>query len=300
MRDNDCCVEFVQPHHGARSPLAFMIDLHSHTTASDGTYSPQELVDEAVRIGLEILGITDHDTLAGYDEAVPCAAAAQLPLVCGVELSTKYHRRSVHLLGYFIRQGPQPEFRKWLEGHQASRRDRNRRLVHSLESHGVEITLDEVQAIGGSMAGRPHFARILVQKGYVRNTQEAFDRYLADTAQAYVDRHEPQLAEAIDVITRTGGLPVLAHPVRLAHDNNVITRLLDEMVEMGLAGVETYYSDHDPETTAMYLQLATQRNLAITGGSDFHGGTKPGILLGFGKNHNLNISRSVFEALEQH
>jgi predicted metal-dependent phosphoesterase TrpH len=187
-----------------------------------------------------------------------------------------------------------------LEGHQASRRDRNRRLVHSLQSHGVDITLDEVQAMGGSMTGRPHFARILVQKGYVRNTQEAFDRYLADTAQAYVDRHEPQLAEAVEVIARTGGLPVLAHPIRLVHDHDTFARLLDEMVEMGLAGLETYYSDHDPEATAMYLQFANQRDLAVTGGSDFHGTTKPGILLGFGKNHNLNISRSVFEALERY
>src|SRR4051795_9262350 len=150
-----------------------MIDLHSHTAESDGTYSPAQLVEAAVNLRLDAMAITDHDTLAGYRIAKPLAEAAGLRLVCGIELSTKVLepvRKTVHLLGYFFSGDPAPEFLGWLNGMQAARGDRNRRLATKLQSMGVDIRIEEVEALGRSMAGRPHFARLMVKKGYVPNT----------------------------------------------------------------------------------------------------------------------------------
>ena len=150
-----------------------MIDLHTHTDESDGTYTPAELVAAAVSQKLEALGITDHDTLAGYDAAEPLAREAGLDLVCGIELSTKLRGRSVHLLGYFLDAPPKQAFRDWLHEMQMSRRDRNIRLAAKLRSMGFDISLEEVEARGKSLAGRPHFAQVMVEKGYVENTRQA-------------------------------------------------------------------------------------------------------------------------------
>jgi predicted metal-dependent phosphoesterase TrpH len=276
-----------------------MIDLHTHTTASDGTLPPTQLVKEALRVGIEVLGITDHDTLEGYDRAIAHARQARLPLVPGVELSTKYQGRSVHLLAYFIHCPPPPEFRRWLAVQQTSRRDRNQRLIASLQAHGIDITLEEVQAIGEKMTGRPHFAQVLLQKGRVATLPEAFDRYLGETAETYVDRIEPQLDEAIAVVNKSGGLPVLAHPIRVAAAGEAeCLRIIGNMAGFGLRGIEVYYSDHDAKATTLYLGIAGRLNLAVTGGSDFHGATKPGISLGTGRNSNLNIDKAVFAALK--
>lgn len=264
-----------------------MIDLHAHTYESDGTVAPADLVEAAAALRLEALGISDHDTFAGYDAAVEPARRAGLDLVCGIELSTKRHvpgqrGQSIHMLGYFLDQPPAPEFRHWLERLQNSRRDRNRRLAARLQSLGMDIQLDEVIRMGRSLAGRPHFARLMLQKGYVSTIQEAFDRYLADSAQAYVEREEPALEEGIRRILAAGGLPSLAHPIRLSRKAGTIERLVGEMCEMGLKAIEVYHSDHSPADTALYQALATRYGLAITGGSDFHGDTKPGISLGIG------------------
>ena len=146
-----------------------MIDLHSHTNESDGTCSPAQLIEEAVRAGVTILGITDHDTFRGYEQAVPLAGRAGVELVCGIELSTKLHGHSVHLLGYFLAEDGLGEFREWVLDLQASRRERNVRLVARLRELGFDITLEEAEARGRGMTGRPHFAQIMVEKGYVPN-----------------------------------------------------------------------------------------------------------------------------------
>jgi predicted metal-dependent phosphoesterase TrpH len=154
-----------------------MIDLHSHTTASDGTYSPAELIDAALAARLDALAITDHDTFGGYEEALSYAQSAGLRLVCGIEMSTKLlqpSRKTVHLLGYFLNGGPASAFLDWIQGIQDSRRDRNRRLAARLQSMGIDIRIEEVDALGRNMAGRPHFARLMVQKGYCANPREAF------------------------------------------------------------------------------------------------------------------------------
>src|SRR3984885_5196410 len=279
-----------------------MIDLHSHTTASDGTYSPAQLVDEAGRNGVRILGITDHDTFSGYDRALPLARQAGLELVCGIELSTKLHGHSVHLLGYFLdpllKTSLNPDglgdFRTWIGDLQASRRDRNVRLVARLRQLGLDITLEEVQARGGGMTGRPHFAQLLIEKGYVRNMQQAFDDYLDESAKGYVTRNEPQFEEAVQHIRVAGGIASLAHPIRIRED---LAAILPEVRTAGLNAIEAYHSDHSPSQTALYLELAARHGLLVTGGSDFHGAVKPEIRLGTGRGGNLRVPDDLVDRL---
>lgn len=280
-----------------------MIDLHSHSTESDGSYSPAELVNAAQQAGLEALAITDHDTFAGFEQAVPLARAAGLDLVCGIELSTKIHhpvKRTVHLLAYFVNGGPAPEFRDWILGLQSARRDRNKRLAARLQSMGVDIKLEEVEAIGRRMAGRPHFARLMVEKGYCANTRAAFDNYLDEAAPGYVDRDEPTLADAIQRTRQAGGISSLAHPVRLGkHDRHEEEKLIAFMCQDGLQAIEVFHSDHDAGDVQRYLQIARKFGLKITGGSDFHGENKPSVSLGTGIDGNLHVPLSVLDELRQ-
>jgi predicted metal-dependent phosphoesterase TrpH len=271
-----------------------MIDLHSHTTASDGTFSPAQLVDEAGRAGVRILGITDHDTFSGYDRAVPLARQAGLELVCGIELSTKLHGNSVHLLGYFLGTDGLGVFRGWIGDLQESRRERNVRLVARLQQLGLKITLEEVQARGGEMTGRPHFAQLLLEKGYVSSLQQAFDEYLDESAKGYVTRNEPQFAEAVGHIREGGGIASLAHPIRLRED---VTGVLPALRAAGLNAIEAYHSDHSPAQTELYLDLAAQNGLLVTGGSDFHGAVKPEIRLGTGRSGNLRVPEDLVDRL---
>jgi 3',5'-nucleoside bisphosphate phosphatase len=275
-----------------------MIDLHSHTTASDGTFSPAQLVEEAGRTGVRILGITDHDTFAGFDRASPLAREAGLELVCGIELSTKLHGHSVHLLGYFLDELLNPDgfdaFRKWIGDLQASRRDRNVRLIARLRELGVDITLPEVDARGGGMTGRPHFAQVLIAKGYATTVQQAFDEYLDESAKGYVTRREPTFAEAVQQIRQAGGIASLAHPVRIRED---LASILPDLRGAGLNAIEAYHSDHSPSQTALYLELAAQCGLLVTGGSDFHGAVKPEIQLGTGRGGNLRVPEGLVDRL---
>lgn len=279
-----------------------MIDLHTHTDESDGTLSPGELIEAAQWIGLEALGISDHDTFAGYDLAAPRAREAGLDLVCGIELSTKWRRpggsrnRSIHVLGYFLDTPPTVEFRDWLESIRAARRDRNQRLAARLQALGMAVTLEEVERLGKSLAGRPHFARLLMEKGYVTSIQEAFDRYLAEDGAAYVERDEPSLEEGIRRISEAGGLPSLAHPVRITRNAGAMREAIRDMCAMGLRAIEVYHSDHGPRDVDLYLDLAGRHGLAITGGTDFHGANKPGLALGVGYG-NVAVPRELLDFL---
>jgi 3',5'-nucleoside bisphosphate phosphatase len=256
------------------------------------------LVEAAVSANLEALAITDHDTLAGYDRAEPLARAADLDLVCGIEISTRFHARPVHLLGYFVHEPPAAAFRQWLLALQKSRRERNLRLIDRLRSLGVDISIEEVEAKGRSITGRPHFARVLVEKGYVANQEEAFRQYLAESAKGYVERREVPMREGLERVSAAGGVPSLAHPIRLsAKGETGLEEWLVEMREMGLRAIEVFHSDHRPEDVARYLDLARRLDLAVTGGSDFHGANKPRIELGRGFQGNLDIPRSVLDRL---
>jgi len=274
-----------------------MIDLHSHTNHSDGSLAPPELVAAAVQTGLEALAITDHDTFAGHDLAVPHAAKAGLDLVCGIELSTKYGRKSVHLLAYFLQGGPTDDFRAWITGLQTGRHLRNQQLVDLLRSKGFEITQEEVYRRGGNLPGRPHFAAILVEKGYVPTVQKAFDDYLDESASCYVQRDEPAFAESVERIAAAGGLSSLPHPGRVSKQPLVLEEIVHDMQKLGLRGIEVYHSDHSEQDVECYGALAQRLSLAVTGGSDFHGSTKPGVELGTGIQGKLHVPWEVLVRL---
>ena len=281
-----------------------LIDLHTHTTASDGTWTPEQLVMGAKRLGLDAIAITDHDTFAGYDEAQPVAAREGVQLVCGIELSTKIlpqsgsgRPKTVHLLGYFLRP-PAPAFLAWIKTQQQIRHERNVQLSARLAELGVPVTMEEVGRRGRSMAGRPHFAAIMVEKGYVASLQEAFDKYLDEKGAAYVDKHDPSLGEAIRQVREAGGIPSLAHPIRLNRFGRDEEDLIRQMAKMGLLAIEAYHSDHTTRHCERYEILAQRYRLAVTGGSDFHGDNKPGVELGTGKGGNVAVSRKVLERLQ--
>jgi 3',5'-nucleoside bisphosphate phosphatase len=282
-----------------------LIDLHTHTDRSDGSTPPADLVRQALAEGLQALAIADHDTLAGYDAACPVAADCGLELICAVELSTRANEqresgkreRSVHVLGYWLSSGPTAELRRYLETQQASRRKRNVDLVAKLRQLGVSITLGDVEVYGRNQVGRPHFARVLLDKGYVSNLQEAFDVYLADEAKAAVERDEPTLEEAIRRIKDGGGIATLAHPVRLPQRGPELERLVEHLLDSGLEGIEVYHSEHSPADCAEFTGIARRFGLIETGGSDYHGENKPGIRLGSGIDGNLHLTYSFLEEM---
>jgi len=284
-----------------------LIDLHTHTDRSDGSTPPHELVRQACAMGLEALAIADHDTLAGYDAASPVAAERGLELICAVELSTRPDRpkvagkrqSSVHVLGYWLDGPPTAEFRTWLETQQASRRQRNLDLMAKLNGLGVTIRLEDAEVYGRNQVGRPHIAKVLLDKGYVSTLQEAFDVYLADDAQAAVDRDEPSLEEGIQRIRDGGGIPSLAHPVRLRRSAAELAHLVERLLEVGLRGIEVFHSEHATSDCEQYAELARRFGLIPTGGSDFHGDNKPAVRLGTGIDGNLCLPYAFLEQMRR-
>ncbi|MCU1294647.1 MAG: hypothetical protein JWP08_3497 [Bryobacterales bacterium] len=282
-----------------------MIDLHSHTNESDGTYTPEELVSAARQVGLSALAITDHDTFLGYEKAVPFAVGFSLDLVRGIELNSRLNwdskpTRWAHILAYFPDSEPSSGFLQWLENQRSERRDRNKRLAESLRKQGVDITLEEVEARGRSLAGRPHFARVLVEKGYAADNEDAFDRYIGEDAPAFVERESPATETVIRLIRDGGGLPVIAHPIRLSLDADDLKNALRSLKDAGLVGLEIYHSEHNAELQNTYRELAEQLDLLPTGGSDFHGSVKPDTALGTGRNGNVLVPREFLDRLQSY
>lgn len=285
-----------------------MIDLHSHTNESDGSLEPKEVIDLALRIGLEALAISDHDTFTGYEMALPLARAAGLELVQAIELNSRvtvngkvWGARSAHILGYFPSKPPQAEFVDWLSETRRERAERNLKLVGSLQANGVDITLAEVEAKGRSLTSRPHFARVLVDKGYARSLEDAFKRYLGEDAPSFVPRESLTTPETIALVRRGGGIPVVAHPIRLGLDRSTERVFLEEAKQAGLLGLEVYHSEHSPELQRYYFDLAKEMNLLPTGGSDFHGkAVKPDIDLGTGRNGNLSVPIEFLRGLQNY
>ncbi|MBI5281978.1 MAG: PHP domain-containing protein [Candidatus Solibacter usitatus] len=274
-----------------------MIDLHTHSTASDGSDSPERLVQLAASLHLQALAITDHDTLAGSDLALPAAAALGLTFVRGIELSTRLlsepdpTRRSVHILGYFFAE-PGPGFRAWVDSLRSRRQARNSALAENLCRHGMNVALEEAEAHARNITGRPHFARVLRDKGYAASMEEAFRLYLGETGACYVEREDPPPEEAIGRITEAGGVASLAHPRRLRQTDPLAEEsLIRALAAAGLGAIEVWHSDHGESHRSRYSHLARKYNLALTGGSDYHGDDKPGILLGRGRNgHRVPLS----------
>lgn len=248
------------------------VDLHVHTTASDGTLTPRQLLEEAARRGLKAVGITDHDTTSGLAEATKAAQAVGVEIVPGIELSTVWHDQEVHVLGYWL-EYEQDWFQAVLQDLRQERVRRIEKMVKQLNNLGYHISLERVKEVaGGGAMGRPHVARVLMENGFVNNTGEAFRRLLAKGAPAYVPRQKLTPAESVRLIRRAKGVPVLAHP-GLIGDEHIVEELLIE----GLEGIEVYYPEHSANQQARFLESAERWHLVATGGSDFHGSDRASV-----------------------
>lgn len=274
-----------------------MIDLHTHSTMSDGSDKPEELVDLAVKAGLSAFALTDHDRLDGIEAARARAAGTGVELVPGTEISCQ-HRGTMHMLVYFLEPGEGP-LQDELLRLQVARDTRNDRLIARLQEIGLPVTKDELEAeAGGKGAGRPHVAAILVRKGFATSVQDAFDRYLAKGKPAYMDKERLEPLDAISLALQSGGLPVLAHPLSMGLSPNELERAVEELAEAGLAGLEAIYGRYDNEERAGLAVLAARAGLAITGGSDHHGTYKPDLSVGTGRG-DLHVPDSALSALRE-
>ncbi len=278
-----------------------MIDLHTHSTFSDGSLTPEELVREAGVRQITALALTDHDTTAGIDSFMAACAKTGLdghPIlgVPGVEISVEVQKGTMHMLGYFI-DPDNAELEGVLSRIRDGRHWRNEQIVEKLNGLGVSISLGEISEYAGDeVVGRPHFAQALLARGYVRSKQEAFDRFLAKGKPAYVDRFRLDPPESIDVILAAGGIPVLAHPFTLGLSQTELRDAVGEWADTGLMGIEVYYSEHNAQQVRTYASLCECFDLLPTGGSDFHGSQNPDIVLGTGFG-NLRVPDEVATAL---
>lgn len=287
-----------------------MIDLHVHSTRSDGTYTPTELVDYAIAKGLTAFALTDHDTVAGLDEAIGYAeklkkqAAADLPadasggvsadassrpptpqipdVIPGIEFSTEYHGKDVHILGLCI-DYHNKSFTKKLQEFVDSRVTRNEKMCRLLQEHGISISYETLLAeFPDAVITRAHYARYLISRGYVKSISEAFDRYVGDYAACYVPREKVTPIQAVELILEAGGIPILAHPILYHMSDSHLDHLTAELTEAGLMGIEAIYSTYKPTEERQIRALAAKYGLCLSGGSDFHGSNKPGLDLGIG------------------
>ncbi|HPQ47326.1 MAG TPA: PHP domain-containing protein [Clostridia bacterium] len=255
-----------------------MIDLHTHTTASDGSLTPEELVIKAHTMGLKAVGITDHDTIGGVEQAIEAGRGLDIEVVAGVELGVDYKVKGTHILGYFS-HGNYKGINSYFDWILERRHERNRRMIESLQKAGFDITLKEMyEKAAGGTPGRPHLAKCLIEKGYASDVNEAFEKILL-RKDIYVHREKTTPVSAIEEILKNHGVPVLAHPVYMDRVG-LFEESIRELVGMGLMGIEAFHSDHNEADSEKYLKAAREYNLVVTGGSDFHGANKDNAFLG--------------------
>ncbi|MDE6363901.1 MAG: Cof-type HAD-IIB family hydrolase [Lachnospiraceae bacterium] len=258
------------------------VDLHVHSCRSDGTMTPRELVDYAIEKGLKAMALTDHDTVDGLDEILEYAKEKPVEIIPGIEYSTEYNHRDVHIVGLFI-DYKAPVFLEYLTRFKQSRTDRNHKLCANLQSAGIDITYEALlEAYPDAVITRAHYAGYLLEQGYVKSRNEAFERYLGDHTPYFVHREKITPEEVIDVTLKAGGIPVLAHPTLYKLGREQLELLVRRLTEAGLMGMECYYSTYTPSEARQMEELAERYRLLPSGGSDFHGGAKPGLDLGVG------------------
>lgn len=279
-----------------------MVDLHVHSTCSDGTFTPEELVDYAIKKGLTAFALTDHDTVSGLDRAINYADSlrhtpVQIPeVVPGIELSTEYQGKDIHMVGLFI-DYHQPDFARYLEDFIHSRENRNKKMCALLREHGIDITYEALLAeFPGAVITRAHFARYLLSHGYIQSLKEAFDRYVGDRCPCFVPREKVTPAQAVELILGAGGVPVLAHPILYHMSDDRLEALVADLKSIGLVGIEAIYSTYNTAEERQIRGLASKYGLKISGGSDFHGANKPKIDLGTGWG-KLYVPDEVLEKL---
>ena len=276
-----------------------LVDLHTHTGHSDGTFSAAQLVDLARAQGLGAVAVTDHDTVAALPEAMEAGEASGVVVVPGIEISAQFSGGTMHLVGYFPAVEDQ-SFLSRLEWLQRARERRHPLMLARLAGLGIDLSFHEVRSFaGGGQIGRPHFARALVERGVAPDVQAAFDRYLKRGGPAYVDRERPSPAEGIEFLRTGGGLAVLAHPTSLGcGSEDHLAEVVSGLAGLGLDGLEVYSPAVDETTSRVLTRLARRHDLVITGGSDFHGLNKPGVMLGFGRG-TLRVPWSCYRALDE-
>lgn len=272
------------------------IDLHTHSTASDGTLTPAELVKAAKKVGLTAVALTDHDTMDGLPEALETGVKIGLEVIPGCELSVESRIGVLHVVGLWVDPYSERLIRVF-EQVRDRRLERNESVVGKLQELGFDITMEEVQGHAAGTVGRPHMARIMIEKGYVRNFEEAFSDYLGKKGKAYFPKNNISAEEAFELLRSTDATPVLAHPFLLSSDEDVLDREVGRLKEMGLQGIEVYYSSHTIEMTGIAKGLARKYDLLPSGGSDFHGSVKPGIQLGKGTG-SLFVHHSVLDDMK--
>ena len=256
------------------------IDLHTHSTFSDGTFTPSQLVKYAEEKGLKAFALTDHDTTEGIKEAK--SIETNVEVISGVEISTRYDKKEIHIVGLYVNEND-ADLNKQLKYYREKRVTRNFEILEKLNSLGVDITIDDVkESCTGDVISRAHIAKALVSKGFVGSYTEAFDRYLGDNKCAYVPRETLNYEESMELITKAGGVPVLAHPLLYKMSDNNLENMMVKLRQKGLKAVEVYYSTHSNSDTQHIMAMANRVGLIYSGGSDFHGATKPKIDMGTG------------------
>lgn len=277
-----------------------LIDLHTHTTASDGSDSPAEVVRKAAALSLAALAVTDHDTLAGLDEAAEEASVHGLELIRGCEISTRTAFGEIHLVGLWLpeeksRLAPLEDV---LDKARNARHVRNRLIAEKLAGMGLPVTYEDVCDIaGGEVVGRPHFAELLLRVGAVSNRRQAFDSYLKSGAAAYVPRRLPSPEEGVRALADTGALVSFAHPCLARMPREELEKLVASLVPLGLGAIEAYHSEHSSQDERYCVGLADRFHLSLTGGSDYHGSAKPNIRLGSGKG-KLRVTIAILDLLK--
>lgn len=256
------------------------IDLHTHSTFSDGTFTPLQLVKYAEEKGLKAFALTDHDTTEGVKEAK--SIETNVEVISGVEISTRYDKKEIHIVGLYVNEND-ADLNKQLKYYREKRVTRNFEILEKLNSLGVDITIDDVkESCTGDVISRAHIAKALVSKGFVGSYTEAFDRYLGDNKCAYVPRETLNYEESMELITKAGGVPVLAHPLLYKMSDTNLENMMVKLRQKGLKAVEVYYSTHSNSDTQHIMAMANRVGLIYSGGSDFHGATKPKIDMGTG------------------
>ena len=278
-----------------------IIDLHTHSTASDGTYAPAEVAELAKTIGLSAIALTDHDTIDGLEEFERTGKALGVETIPGIEFAAlwdRYHRPEIHIVGLGIDRNHTLLLERMKEI-KKSRDLRNQKMCEKLSSIGLHITLDEVNAnAGGEIITRAHFANVLLQKGYIKKKEDAFSRYISPGLPGYVEREFLTPKLCIETIKEAGGAAVLAHPTLYDLNMEQLKELCAELIPYGLDGIECHYSTYSPVETKSITALAEKMGLLPSGGSDFHGKNKPNIHLGSGKS-NLAIPYAFWEELKK-
>ena len=259
------------------------VDLHVHSLKSDGSLTPSELVDKALSLNLRAFALTDHDCTDGLPEAMEYAKDKDVEVIPGIELSTGYNGKDVHIVGLDI-DYKNESLQKWLTDFRSSRDLRNQKMCDKLRTEaGIDISYETLKATDpGAVITRSHYAKFLFAHGYVKSIREAFDRYIGDHAKYYVPREKIDPGEAVKVILLSGGIPVLAHPVLYHLTKKQLSELVSMLKEAGLIGIEAIYSTYAPSDEREIKALAKEYDLAISGGSDYHGVVKPGLEMGTG------------------